>query len=246
MQASSTLASSIDLNLLAQIFTGLNILSIGGSNYDTNRLPVVGGNNNPTSTQCNGCFPLADFDTARNTPLSQPQANPAAVFGTNVQAFLQGFEIRVPIARSVDYQVNSADVLQFITDPFRKKDDTGFLKVFFAKGFPVNGAANVPEFAFFGMTSARLDLDASHYSPGNQDTLSAFYANPASTLNVSLPTLTFNSTANAFVLGSGLQLGQAFTQSAAGATFGLLRQTVERTVGLGTNRQIQFALRFNF
>ena len=30
------------------------------------------------------------------------------------------------------------------------------------------------------------------------------------------------------------------------APFGLLRQTVERTVGLGTNRQIQFALRLNF
>jgi hypothetical protein len=45
------------------------------------------------------------------------------------------------------------------------------------------------------------------------------------------------------VLGGGLQPGQAYTQSAAGSTFGLLRQTVERTVGLGTNRQIQFALR---
>lgn len=74
----------------------------------------------------------------------------------------------------------------------------------------------------------------------------ANFANPASTLSVSLPSLTFNTTANAFVLGSGLQPGQAFTQSAAGSTFGLLRQTVERTVGLGTNRQIQFALRFNF
>jgi hypothetical protein len=72
------------------------------------------------------------------------------------------------------------------------------------------------------------------------------FANPASTLNVALPTLTFNTTANAFVLGSGLQPGQAFTQSAAGSTFGLLRQTVERAVGLGTNRQIQFALRLNF
>ena len=30
------------------------------------------------------------------------------------------------------------------------------------------------------------------------------------------------------------------------ATFGQLRSTVEKTVGLGTNRQIQFALRFNF
>jgi hypothetical protein len=74
----------------------------------------------------------------------------------------------------------------------------------------------------------------------------ANFANPASTLNVALPSLTFNATANAFVLGSGLQPGKAFTQSAAGSTFGLLRQTVERTVGLGTNRQIQFALRLNF
>ncbi|MFZ0063628.1 MAG: TonB-dependent receptor [Pyrinomonadaceae bacterium] len=74
----------------------------------------------------------------------------------------------------------------------------------------------------------------------------ANFANPASTLNVALPTLTFDTTANAFVLGSGLQPGQAFTQNAAGSTFGLLRQTAERTVGLGTNRQIQFALRLNF
>jgi Carboxypeptidase regulatory-like domain len=64
----------------------------------------------------------------------------------------------------------------------------------------------------------------------------ANFALPSSTLNVGLP-----------VLGSsGLQPGQPYTASAAGSTFGLLRQTVERTVGLGTNRQIQFALRLNF
>jgi hypothetical protein len=74
----------------------------------------------------------------------------------------------------------------------------------------------------------------------------ANFGNPASTLNSALPSLTFNTTANAFVVGSGIQPGQAFTQSAAGTAFGLLRQTVERTVGLGTNRQIQFALRVNF
>jgi hypothetical protein len=72
------------------------------------------------------------------------------------------------------------------------------------------------------------------------------FALPSSTLNVGLPTLSFNTTANAFVLGGGVQPGQGYTQSAAGSTFGLLRQTVERTVGLGTNRQIQFALRLNF
>ena len=72
------------------------------------------------------------------------------------------------------------------------------------------------------------------------------FALPSSTLNVGLPTLTFNSTANAFVLGNGLQPGQGYTQSAAGSAFGLLRQTIERTVGLGTNRQVQFALRLSF
>jgi carboxypeptidase family protein len=67
------------------------------------------------------------------------------------------------------------------------------------------------------------------------------FAVPATTLNNALPTIT-----SVGVLSSGLQPGNAFTQSAAGGTFGLLRQTVERTVGLGTNRQIQFALRYNF
>jgi len=64
----------------------------------------------------------------------------------------------------------------------------------------------------------------------------ANFALPSSALNVGLP-----------VLGSsGLQPGQAYTQTAAGTTFGLLRQSVERTVGLGTNRQIQFAVRLTF
>ena len=49
-------------------------------------------------------------------------------------------------------------------------------------------------------------------------------------------------------LGTGtnqIQPGQPYTAAAAG-TFGTMSQTVERTVGLGTNRQIQFALRYNF
>ncbi|HWO01275.1 MAG TPA: carboxypeptidase regulatory-like domain-containing protein [Blastocatellia bacterium] len=43
-----------------------------------------------------------------------------------------------------------------------------------------------------------------------------------------------------------LQPGQPFSASTAGAAFGVVNRTVERTVGLGTNRQIQFALRLNF
>ena len=49
-------------------------------------------------------------------------------------------------------------------------------------------------------------------------------------------------------LGNGtnqIQPDQPFTSGAAG-TFGRLTSTVGRTVGLGTNRQMQFALRFNF
>jgi hypothetical protein len=58
------------------------------------------------------------------------------------------------------------------------------------------------------------------------------FTNPSSTLN------------NA--LSSSFQPGQPFTQSLAGPTFGVLRSTVNQTVGLGTPRQIQFGFRFNF
>jgi hypothetical protein len=71
------------------------------------------------------------------------------------------------------------------------------------------------------------------------------FANPSATLNNALPSLSFNSGTGTYS-ASGLQPGQAFSQSAAGAAWGQLRQTVEKTVGLGTNRQIQFALRLNF
>jgi hypothetical protein len=43
-----------------------------------------------------------------------------------------------------------------------------------------------------------------------------------------------------------LQPGQPFSTATATAAFGLNNRTVERVVGLGTNRQIQFALRLNF
>ncbi|MBO0720500.1 MAG: TonB-dependent receptor [Blastocatellia bacterium] len=45
---------------------------------------------------------------------------------------------------------------------------------------------------------------------------------------------------------SAIQPGQAYTSDAAGANFGLLTRTVSRDVGLGSNRQIQFALRLIF
>ncbi len=68
---------------------------------------------------------------------------------------------------------------------------------------------------------------------------------PGSRLNLALPTVACTGgvcTAS----GTSIQPGSPYTQGAAGGTFGLLRQTVVRDVGLGTSRQIQFALRLNF
>jgi hypothetical protein len=69
---------------------------------------------------------------------------------------------------------------------------------------------------------------------------------PGSRLNLALPTVSLSGGVYTFSSANVSQPGQAYTQSAAGGTFGLLRQTVVRDVGLGTNRQIQFALRLNF
>jgi hypothetical protein len=63
------------------------------------------------------------------------------------------------------------------------------------------------------------------------------FMNPVATLPNALP-------ANPGVANT-VQPGEAFTPGAAG-TFGRLTSTVGRTVGLGTNRQMQFALRVNF
>jgi len=64
----------------------------------------------------------------------------------------------------------------------------------------------------------------------------ANFANPPVTLGEDLPPTNG---------GTGIQPGQPFVATRQGA-FGLVNSTVGRTVGLGTNRQIQFALRFNF
>lgn len=74
------------------------------------------------------------------------------------------------------------------------------------------------------------------------------FANPSTTLNNALPGLSFNTGTGVYTATTSnvVQPGKAFTQGSAGATFGLLRATVGRTVGLGSNRQIQFAFRFNF
>jgi len=90
-----------------------------------------------------------------------------------------------------------------------------------AKHFPFAGARNIEvRIEVFNMFNA------------------ANFSNPIGTLPAALPT-------NALSEANKLQPGQAYTSAAAG-TFGSLTSTVGRTVGLGTARQIQFALRLNF
>src|SRR6185436_3423900 len=64
------------------------------------------------------------------------------------------------------------------------------------------------------------------------------FANPVGTLPQAIPTA-------ALTEANRVQPGQPYTSAAAG-TFGRLTSTVGRTVGLGTPRQIQFALRLAF
>ena len=67
------------------------------------------------------------------------------------------------------------------------------------------------------------------------------FANPVGTLPNALPT----GAAGTTPASNTVQPGQAYTSAAAG-TFGRLTSTVGTTVGLGTNRQVQFAFRLNF
>lgn len=66
----------------------------------------------------------------------------------------------------------------------------------------------------------------------------ANFANPVATLPNALPS-------NTLTEANRVQPGQPFTAAAA-STFGALTSTVSRTVGQGTQRQMEFVLRFNF
>jgi hypothetical protein len=99
----------------------------------------------------------------------------------------------------------------------------GFKQVdfFFAKHFKLGGRSNVE---FRGEIFNLLDT--------------VNFSNPIGTLPQAIPNA-------ALTEASRVQPGQPYTAAAAG-TFGRLSSTVGRTVGLGTPRQMQFAVRLSF
>ncbi|MBI4852820.1 MAG: hypothetical protein HY819_13585 [Acidobacteria bacterium] len=161
---------------------GINILSIGASNYDTNRVPVAGtpitpapqSPTTPAQAQAAG-YPLANFDTLKNTPLTAAQANPAQVFGSDVNNYLKSIGLNNVNLNNIEYQVNSADKLQSITVPLGNGRN---LTTFFNGGFPVP-AATAPQVAFKGTTGARQYLDVAQNSAQTQQRLTNYYADPA-------------------------------------------------------------------
>jgi Carboxypeptidase regulatory-like domain len=82
-----------------------------------------------------------------------------------------------------------------------------------------------------------MELRAEIFNLFNRDN----FANPVGTLPNALPT----GNAGTAPAANTVQPGQPYSSSAAG-TFGRLTSTVGTTVGLGTNRQVQFAFRVNF
>ncbi len=130
-------------------------------------------------------------------------------------------------------------------DPYLNSDRTLLNPAAFSTPFP-GSYGNLMRNALRGPNFRQVDMIVNKrfaISESSSVEFRAEFFNILNLTNFANPPVTLPS-----VLGTGtnqLQPGQPFTSAAAGA-FGIMTSTVERTVGQGTNRQIQFALRFNF
>ena len=127
-------------------------------------------------------------------------------------------------------------------DPFLHSGGIAFLNPA-AFSIPAAGTiANLRRNQFHGPNFVQGDMTIAKYFPVTESANIEFRTEIFNLLNHTNFALPASVLPNA--LGT-LQPNQPFTSGAAGA-FGKFNSTVSRTVGLGTNRQIQFALRLNF
>ena len=135
-------------------------------------------------------------------------------------------------------------------DPFIEDGGTLFLNPA-AFATPLPGTfGNLERNSIHGPSFKQVDLVISkHFALGGRTNIelraevfnlfdTVNFANPVGTLPQAIPTAALSE-------ANRLQPGQPYTAAAAG-TFGRSTSTVGRTVGLGTPRQAQFALRLNF
>lgn len=148
--------------------TALNVLGIGYSNYVLNRIPV-NGTNNPTARTAPA---PAAFN--RNFTLAAAQANPNAVFGTQVSQVLQRFGLTGIDTSKINYQVNSANALQAIDVPIGAGQSVTF---FFTK-FPPDTTAP-PQIAFSGQRGVRQFADIASFSATQKTAIANLFATNA-------------------------------------------------------------------
>lgn len=128
-------------------------------------------------------------------------------------------------------------------DPFLNNDRNFLNPAAFAAPAP-GTFGNLPRNALSGPGFRQIDLIAAKRFRITETTNFEFRTevfNIFNHTNFTIPSSTLNN-----ALSATFQPGTPYTQTLAGSTFGLLRSTVNRTVGLGSNRQIQFAFRLNF
>jgi Carboxypeptidase regulatory-like domain len=132
-------------------------------------------------------------------------------------------------------------------DPFLHSGGLAFLNPA-AFSIPAPGTfGNLRRNQFHGPNFLQADMTIAKYFPVSESANLEFRTeifNLPNRTNFALPNSVLPN-ALGTTAGTQVQPNQPFTTAAAGA-FGKFNSTVSRTVGLGTNRQIQFALRLNF
>lgn len=185
--------------------------------------------------QAGGCM-LGGTNVAQGFVISMPSGGlPAGFVGVlNTPGGNASRSTRRPdLIPGVDPYLNGADGLRYLNPAafaMPAPGTYGNLPRNFLKGPTFNQFDLTLQKRFKLTETMNIELRSEIYNLFNR----ANFANPPASLGSGL-------TSNA----SSMQPGVAYSASNAGQ-FGVINGTVGRTVGLGTNRQIQFAARFNF